>query len=130
MDPDHWDGEIPEGDLLALSWSPPTVIFYECNGPLTDRLVEFLFQGVGDVWGRLGRSLEDCLRWQLAAFNIGAFTVRTFPHDDTGIIVDLATDIDREDLLDKLRPHLAASGATPAYFGVYDPPPGYTSPGR
>jgi hypothetical protein len=125
-DPNHWDGEIPQGDLIVISWVPPTVTFHECTGPLAGRLVQFEFSGVDDVWGRLARSLADCFRWQLAAFELGAFEVRPFLDDD--IIVTEASGIDRPQLIANLRPHLAAAGGTPAYFGIYDPPPGYHSP--
>ncbi len=127
-DPEHWYGEIPEGDLLVVSWDPPVVTFYECSGPLAGRLVQFEFQGVGDVWGRIGNSLIDCFRWQLAAFRMGALKVWPFREDD--IAVHVVSDFDLDQLLTELRPHLVAAGATPAYFERYEPPPGFISPAR
>lgn len=52
-DPNHWDGEIPQGSLVALSQESPHIIFYECDGPLAGRVVDFGFEGVDDTWGRL-----------------------------------------------------------------------------
>lgn len=123
----HWDGEIRQGDLLVISHDPPDVIFYECSGPLTGRLVHFLFSGIDDVWGRLARSLVDCFRWQLAAFELGAFEI--WPTRSNDIAVTEPGDLDRNKLVADLRPHLAAADGTPAYFNVFDPPPGYISPG-
>ncbi len=103
--------------------------FYECSGPLAGRLVQFEFQGVDDVWGRIGNSLIDCLRWQLAAFKLGAFSIhKSRARDGDGISPSPGLDLDQ--LLTELRPHLVAAGATPAYFERYEPPPGFISPAR
>ena len=49
-------------------------------------------------------------------------------HREISASLHFDSDEDFDESLAKLRPHLAAAGGTPAFFEIYDPPPGYISP--
>ncbi|MFV0260171.1 MAG: SMI1/KNR4 family protein [Acidimicrobiales bacterium] len=134
-DPTYWPGEVPQGAvLLPFGGLAHQDVVYEIGGPLDGRIALLDFRGPF-CWGRLARSLTALFEWILDAAQRGAFMIQDHPGQPFGLVHtswtwDKNICEDPVAFLAPMRPAIAAAGGTPAWFGYYDPPPGYTTPGQ